>query len=544
MLRPMPGPARFVPLFALLAACSAGPSQSDSSNEAATIKANSAPPEWDRAVTRPASEDEADRARRACTFKRGAMPAETTGAEVRVDKQLPVKTIVVLMQENRSFDSYFGHLAKYAQSIGINLDIESAPEDASNPEDVNVPDSPRHPWQHAPNLCISDTNHEWYGSHLEYNGGKMDGFFQANQGFREDGQPTVADALVSGARALWWYDERDIPFYYKLATTFAIGDHYHSSLIGPTWPNRDYLYAATSLGVTTNVNPTCGDTPAALCGQDDLNKRDVVIFDELTRRNVEWRIYVDGTLTAPRLGTFLTPPQLVSRFPKDTVLGIIPTVTHYKPMSEFFDRASKGTLPPVVFLDANIHEDAEGNDEHPPGDIQNGQKFTSSVIQAMFKSPQWKESVLFLTYDEHGGIYDHVAPPEACPPDDIAPDFRTDEDKAFDAKTPGTTFDHYGFRVPMIVISPFAKQSYVSHHVYDHTSITRFIETVFKLPALTNRDANADPMTDFFDFDSPAFMTPPDLPAPTVDQARFDECKNLYPTSQPAQDNGGGGGGG
>src|SRR6185369_16474655 len=121
-------------------------------------------------------------------------------------------------------------------------------DDASNPEWVATPDSPEGPphyWHHAPTLCISDTNHEWAGSHLEYDGGKMDGFFQANQGYFERGQPRVSDELLSG--------ERDIPFYYDLASTFAIGDHYHSSLLGPTYPNRDYLYAASSLGVTTSV---------------------------------------------------------------------------------------------------------------------------------------------------------------------------------------------------------------------------------------------------------------------------------------------------
>jgi phospholipase C len=512
---------------------SAGDSTADSSDEASTIESNSAPKEWDRAVNRPASEADADRLRRACTFKRGAMPAESLGQELPVDRDLPIKTIVVLMQENRSFDSYFGHLARFAKTLGVDLDIEAAPEDASNPERTDDPSSPRHPWQHGANLCVSDTNHEWYGSHIEWNGGKMDGFFQANQGFKEEGEPQVQDDLLNGARALWWYDERDIPFYYQLATTFAIGDHYHSSLIGPTWPNRDYLYAATSMGVTTNVNPTCGDLKYDLCWQESFNNRDVVIFDELTRRGIEWRIYIDGVETAPRLGAFLTPHQLVHRYPKDKVLGVFDTVTHYKPMKEFFDRAAAGTLPPVVFLDANIHEDSEGNDEHPPGDIQNGQKLSSDVVHAMMKSPQWAQSVLFLTYDEHGGQFDHFAPPPACPPDDIAPDFRTDEDKSYDSANPGTTFDRYGFRVPITVISPFAKKSYVSHNTYDHTSITRFIEAAFKVPALTNRDANADAMYDFFDFENPPFLTPPDLPEATVDADRFEQCKALYPKSGP-----------
>jgi phospholipase C len=292
------------------------------------------------------------------------------------------------------------------------------------------------------------------------------------------------------------------------------------------------------MGVTTNVRPFCDGGPSVFCGQDELDTRDVVIFDELTRRGIEWRFYIDGGgVPAPRLGTFLGPPQLAGRYPKKTILGLFPQVTHYKGMDEFFDRAKKGTLPAVVFLDANIHEDAEGNDEHPPGDIQKGQKFTSDVVHALMKSPQWKQLALFFTYDENGGIFDHVPPPPACEPDDAAPDFRTDEDKAFDKDHPGTKFDHLGFRVPVVVVSPFAKKSFVSHHTYDHTSITRFIEAMFKVPALTNRDANADPMYDFFDFDNPPFMTPPSLPDATIDQARHDECVKIFTPPQPSNGN-------
>src|SRR5205814_10445377 len=138
------------------------------------------------------------------------MPAETHGASLPVDVDIPIKNIVVLMQENRSFDSYYGHLGKYAGRT----DIESAPEGSVNPEQAGDATSPVHAWQHAKTLCISDTNHEWAGSHLEFDGAKMDGFFEANQGFFEKGQPKVAPELLSGERALWWYDERDIPFYY------------------------------------------------------------------------------------------------------------------------------------------------------------------------------------------------------------------------------------------------------------------------------------------------------------------------------------------
>ena len=465
------------------------------------------PAEWDRTVRRPANEAQASVARRACVFKKGAMPGETLGQELPIDNDIPIKHIVVMMQENRSFDSYFGHLGKFARRS----DIESARDDASNPERIDDPTGTRHPWQHAKALCLSDTNHEWSGSHIQYNGGKMDGFFQTNHGFKEEGQPNVGPELLNGERALWWYDERDIPFYYQLASTFAIGDHYHSSLMGPTWPNRDYLYAATSRGVTTNVRPDMNGL--------DFPNHDALIFDELQRRRVDWMVFVDGAVHVPRFGTFLGPAQILTRWAGNHIDG----------MEEFYERARNGTLPQVSFIDANIHEDVDGNDEHPPGNIQNGQKFASNVVHALFKSPNWKDTALFITYDEHGGIYDHVAPPAACAPDDIAPDFRSAEDKEYAAEGDPGRFDRLGMRVPFMVISPFTKKGFVSHHVYDHTSITRFIEAKFKVPALTKRDANADALFDFFDFQNPPFRTPPVLPEAVIDQARRAECQALFP---------------
>jgi phospholipase C len=198
-------------------------------------------------------------------------------------------------------------------------------------------------------------------------------------------------------------------------------------------------------------------------------------------------------------------------------------------MSQFRDDVKNGTLPPVAFIDADIRENSEGNDEHPPGDIQKGQKFVSDVVHQLFKSPQWKQMAFILTYDEHGGIFDHVVPPPACAPDDVQPDMQTDEDKEFAKDHPGVKFDQYGIRVPVVVVSPFAKKNFVSHHVYDHTSITRFIEATFKVPALTNRDANADAMYDFFDFSNPTFAAPPNLPDAAINQASLAECQARFP---------------
>ena len=191
------------------------------------------------------------------------------------------------------------------------------------------------------------------------------------------------------------------------------------------------------------------------------------------------------------------------------------------PIEDFMIDAQNGTLPQVSFVDpifigqANVE-----NDEHPPSTIQVGQNFTAGIINALFASPQWPSSALFLTWDEHGGFYDHMPPPAACVPDDIPPMLGSGDE-------PGA-FDRYGIRVPVAVVSPFARPHYVSHRIYDHTSILRFIETRFDLPALTRRDANADPMLKLFRFRRPSFPTPPTLPAAVIDQSQQQqpECVN------------------
>jgi phospholipase C len=123
-------------------------------------------------------------------------------------------------------------------------------------------------------------------------------------------------------------------------------------------------------------------------------------------------------------------------------------------------------------------------------------------------SPSWAKSAMILTYDEHGACYDHVAPPAAVTPDDIAPQYLT----PFDVQV---GFDQYGFRVPFVMVSPWSKKNFVSHVVNDHTSILKFIETRFKMPSLTRRDAAANDLTDMLDFTgAPAFATPPTLPDP------------------------------
>jgi phospholipase C len=169
------------------------------------------------------------------------------------------------------------------------------------------------------------------------------------------------------------------------------------------------------------------------------------------------------------------------------------------------------------------------SDEHPPANVQVGAKFTHDVMQALIKSPNWSSSALFLTYDEHGGYYDHVAPPPAPKPDNIAPMLQPGDTPA--------AFDRYGIRVPAIVVSPYARKHFVSHTVYDHTSILRFIEKRFGLPNLTNRDKAANPMLGMFDFTKVSNPKPTLLAAP-VDSAGAAACRAAHPSAvQPSAGN-------
>src|SRR5262245_12090882 len=177
--------------------------------------------------------------------------------------------------------------------------------------------------------------------------------------------------------------------------------------------------------------------------------------------------------------------------------------------------AASGNLPQVAYVDPAFTGEAE-NDEHPPTNIQKGQAYVAKILNALMNGPAWSTTAILLTYDEHGGYFDHVPPPPACLPDAIPPDLNPGDE-------PGA-FDNYGIRVPFVAISPYSKRAFVSHAVYDHTSVLRFIETRFDLPALTKRDANADPLLDLFDFSKQTFAKPPRLPAAVIDEDHLEEC--------------------
>jgi len=413
-------------------------------------------------------------------YQKGSLPAETQGASYPSGNAIPVDHIIVVMMENRSFDHYFQKLPEYGQP-----DAEVAPDDFSNPDTDGNPVTIFRDTQY----CFVDTDHHWDGTHRQINGGAMDGFVTTNEGFHEF--PQTGLEMLTGARAMGYYTAEDLPFYYWLANEFALGDHYFSSMPGPTFPNRMFLYGATSYGHVHNNVPPPGD----------------MIIDWLEARQLDWKVYASAT---PAMAMYVSE--------------ISTLLAHKATTQDFLDDAAAGRLPQVAFVDPDVGlatGQFDTNDEHPPALPQLGQSFVASIVDALTRSPNWSRSALFLTYDEHGGQYDHVVPPAACPPDDLAPKLEPGD--------PDKPFDQYGLRVPFIVVSPYAKKHYVGHQIYDHTSIMRFIQARFVMPAFTNRDANALAPWDMFDFENPPHATPPTVELPSTPQSAFDACAQLFP---------------
>jgi phospholipase C len=188
----------------------------------------------------------------------------------------------------------------------------------------------------------------------------------------------------------------------------------------------------------------------------------------------------------------------------DTVTELL----HGKPFAQFFADAAAGTLPAFSLLDPDYSTQSQEN----PQNLVVGEAVLAQVVEALGASPLWSRTLFVLVYDEHGGYYDHVPPPPALAPDLIPPIVQLGE-SVYDG------FARYGFRVPSVVVSPYAKRDQVSHLLYDHTSILAMIERKWNLPALTYRDANANDLTDFLDLAAlarrrPTFPHLPPLAAP------------------------------
>jgi len=332
-------------------------------------------------------------------------------------KSIPIKHVVVDMQENRSFDHYYG-FAPFVGGYGV-------PRGYSQPDGRGGVVTP----YHFTSLSTPDIDHSWGASHSEYDGGKMDGFY-----------------TTDGINCMGYYTQADLPFYYSLFQSSTLCANYFCSLMGPTWPNRFYLASGTSGGITTNGIWGYGvfDYP--------------IILDLLEAAGVTWKVYNMSMDSVPFGNT-------------DNIFVFWKRWAHDQrtrgSKGEYLEDLRQGRLPQVSFV---IPSYAQGLDEHPPADVSVGMALQQELITALMQSSAWSSSAYIVTYDEAGGYFDHAAPPQL---------------DAFGL----------GIRVPTWVISPWAKPGHLEPTLYEHSSILKFIETVFGLPTLASVNHTFDAST-------------------------------------------------
>jgi phospholipase C len=272
------------------------------------------------------------------------------------------------------------------------------------------------------------------------------------------------------------FDPANLPVLTKLAKEFAVCDHWFSSVPGPTHPNRLFALAATSGGYIDNSVWNSYDMPT--------------IFENVSAKGMSWRNYYDDfSLT-----------WLLNRLTTDEMKP------NFRSFKDFLADARTGTLPNFAFIEPKYTSFfGAANDQHPPHDMRNGEKLIATTYEAVKNSPVWEQTLLLILYDEHGGIYDHVAPGAATPPD---------------SKTSRFGFDRYGVRVPAVLISPFIKRETIVKTEFDHSSIPATVKHVFGLSSfLTDRDASAKTFSDVPDLSKPRTDIPTFLPAEMAELA-------------------------
>lgn len=420
-----------------------------------------------------------------------------------------IKHIIFFAQENRSFDMYFGGLAPYraAHGFGAATDIDSWTNLSPPPvltglqgishspfhERTQKTDNLTPSWNeshsdvHRPGQSNADQNGQCssFPKTCDQTSCKMDNFMK-----RTSSIPSGLSRDPNGDRAIGFYDERDLPFYYELASQFATSDRWFSPTLASTIVNRRYLFAATSSGETF-TQPSCVGCLA-----------DKTIFDALDAAGISWKYYhIDNSVFLANYAIWNNPQD------QGRVRNI----------SEWFSILSQPNadqlLPDVVFIERGS---STGLDEHPSSNITPGAAESAKIINALLGSSAWKDSAFIFTFDEAGGLYDHVPPFPEPEPDSIPPQFRPGDSCA--------QFNESGFRLPLIVVSPWVKPHFVSHVNRDNTAILKFIEDTFGVPPLTARDAAQDDMSEFFDFSSPHLLTPPPLPQQPVCPAGSSPC--------------------
>jgi phospholipase C len=405
---------------------------------------------------------------------------------------------IILMQENRSFDHYFGTLRGvrgYDDTRAVKLpggeSVFQQP-DAVHPDGYVLPfrlDTSKTSAQQ-----MHDLSHEWLPQHASLNRGRMDGWLAAHR---------AADG-VSGPLTMGYYTRDDLPFYYALADAFTICDGYHCSVLGPTYPNRLYW-------MTASIDPD-GTHGGPVLNNDAIGGKKTYSWEtypeRLERAGVSWQIYydmVDDYLM--NILRFFPPYQeanAASRLYQRARIG--------RPFDQFLHNIRTGNLPQVTFVMGHAQQT-----EHPSYFAAEGENFVSTILEAMWSNPKvWARSAFIQVYDENDGQFDHVVPPVPDP------------------GTPGEFVEGrpigLGFRVPCFVVSPFSRGGYVCGDTFDHTSILRLLETRFgvEVPNLTPwRRATCGDLTSAFGFGAPPRL---DVPAMPETEARLERVYETVPT--------------
>ncbi|MES2222040.1 MAG: alkaline phosphatase family protein, partial [Acidobacteriota bacterium] len=444
--------------------------------------------------------------------------------------------IVFFAQENRSLDNYFGAMRKYWRDNGysdksfdglpqFNPTSGTAPLYGPPPAipgcDPTSPYPGRCIWDtnvkvasfHMVSVCNENTSPSWQEAHNDWDytdpvgtrPAKNNGFVHTAAGDARD-HPGTPYYDKNGIRAMGYWDGKDLNFDYFMASNFATSDRFFHPVMSRTELNREYLDGGTTQGYVL---------PNGSNANDMAQLKAKPIFQELQNAGISWKFYInpDGTGCAG-------PPYDVGCLLRTTDLNAFTYSTYIKStlashiaiISDYFSDLQNGTLPQVAEIyaasDAGLDEHGSDSDAHATN-VQAGARYTEKLVNAFMQSSAWKDGAFIFTFDESGGLYDHVAPQPAVSPDGIKP---VDLPAGYicTGKTgPICDFTITGYRIPLTVISPYAKKHYVSHTVMDSTAILKFIETRFNLPPLTKRDAAQPDMTEFFDFNNPQWLTPP-----------------------------------
>ena len=411
-----------------------------------------------------------------------------------------IQHVVIFIQENRSFDHYFG---SYRGVRGFS-DQSAAfqqpyPANTAPPAGVLLPFHMDTTKTNA--ACTHDITHDWVPQHQSWNNGAMNGFVTSRLPINANDA-----ALVMG-----YYTRADLPYYYAVADAFTLCDNYFCSAIGPTDPNRLYTMAASIDPDGKNGGPVIQTLVANR--SSFLGKLTYTTMPEqLQTRGISWKVY--STLDQTLLNGLISD-NVLSYFKQyqDTTSALYQNAFGPQFPLDFVSDALSGNLPQVSWIIPSVIDS-----DHPPSPSLFGESTLSAIVAALTANPvTWAKTALFVTYDENGGFFDHVAPltaPPGTPGEFIT--VPAVPDPTVEGGITGPI--GLGFRVPMLLISPFSRGGFVSSDLFDHTSVLRFLETRFgaEVPNLSAwRRAAVGDMTSAFNFTKPDTSVP-SLPS-TVD---------------------------